>query len=63
LRPLAERGVAVVSFQNGVQKDDLLRKHIPAESVMGGMLHRRDHRGTGRHPPYRDNAAPSVWRV
>jgi 2-dehydropantoate 2-reductase len=39
LRPLAERGVAIVSFQNGVQKDELLRKHIPAETVMGGVCY------------------------
>lgn len=37
LRPLAEAGAAVVSFQNGVQKDDVLRAHVPAAAVMGGV--------------------------
>ncbi|MFD0447989.1 ketopantoate reductase family protein [Streptomyces indonesiensis] len=36
-RPLAESGTAVVSFQNGVQKDTELRRHLPAESVLGGV--------------------------
>lgn len=39
LRPLAERGAAVISLQNGVQKDDLLREHVPAEAVMGGVCY------------------------
>jgi 2-dehydropantoate 2-reductase len=37
LVPLAERGAAVISFQNGVQKDELLLKSLPARSVMGGV--------------------------
>jgi 2-dehydropantoate 2-reductase len=37
LVPLAERGAAVISFQNGVQKDALLLKSLPARSVMGGV--------------------------
>ncbi|GAA3354811.1 2-dehydropantoate 2-reductase [Streptomyces antimycoticus] len=36
LAPLAEGGAAVVSFQNGVQKDTVLRRHLPAGSVLGG---------------------------
>jgi 2-dehydropantoate 2-reductase len=39
LRPLAERGTAIVSLQNGVQKDDVLRKHVPADAVMGGLCY------------------------
>jgi 2-dehydropantoate 2-reductase len=39
LRPLAERGAAIVSFQNGVQKDDVLRRHLPPEAVMGGVCY------------------------
>lgn len=39
LRPLAERGAAIVSFQNGVQKDDVLRKHVPPDAVMGGVCY------------------------
>ncbi|AQW47847.1 ketopantoate reductase family protein [Streptomyces violaceusniger] len=37
LAPLAEGGAAVVSFQNGVQKDTVLRRHLPAGSVLGGV--------------------------
>ncbi|QEC48197.1 ketopantoate reductase family protein [Baekduia soli] len=37
LRPLAEQGAGILSLQNGVQKDDELRRHVPAESVMGGV--------------------------
>jgi 2-dehydropantoate 2-reductase len=37
LKPIAERGAAIISFQNGVQKDDVLRKYVPAGSVMGGV--------------------------
>ncbi|MDP9615399.1 MULTISPECIES: ketopantoate reductase family protein [Streptomyces] len=35
--PLAEGGAAVVSFQNGVQKDTVLRRHLPAGAVLGGV--------------------------
>jgi 2-dehydropantoate 2-reductase len=37
LFPLAERGAAVISFQNGVQKDETLLKFLPPPSVMGGV--------------------------
>jgi 2-dehydropantoate 2-reductase len=37
LRSLAERGAAVISLQNGVQKEQLLLKSLPAHSVMGGV--------------------------
>lgn len=37
LRPAVAAGAAVVSFQNGVQKDDILREHLPAQAVMGGV--------------------------
>ena len=37
LKPLVEQGVAVISFQNGVQKDEILRKHLPASAVLGGV--------------------------
>lgn len=39
LVPIAQRGAAIVSFQNGVQKDDLLRKYLPADAVMGGVCY------------------------
>ncbi|MBY8878807.1 ketopantoate reductase family protein [Actinacidiphila acidipaludis] len=39
LRPLAEAGATVISLQNGVQKDDVLREHLPARSVMGGACY------------------------
>ena len=39
LAPAAERGAAILSLQNGVQKDDALRRHVPAEAVMGGVCY------------------------
>ena len=39
LRSIAERGAAIISFQNGVHKDDVLRKYVPADSVMGGVCY------------------------
>ncbi|MFA9439120.1 ketopantoate reductase family protein [Uliginosibacterium sp. sgz301328] len=36
LRSVAEQGAAVISFQNGVAKDEILAKHLPAESILGG---------------------------
>jgi 2-dehydropantoate 2-reductase len=37
LLPLAEQGAAVVSFQNGVWKDEVLLEVLPKISVMGGV--------------------------
>jgi 2-dehydropantoate 2-reductase len=37
LAPLVERGAAVVSFQNGVQKDEILGKHLPQRAIIGGV--------------------------
>lgn len=39
LTGLAARGAAVVSFQNGVDKDDVLRRHLPPEAVLGGVAY------------------------
>jgi 2-dehydropantoate 2-reductase len=39
LKPIAERGATIISFQNGVHKDDVLRKYVPADSVMGGVCY------------------------
>jgi 2-dehydropantoate 2-reductase len=39
LKPIAERGAAIISFQNGVHKDDVLRKYVPADSVLGGVCY------------------------
>lgn len=37
IMPLAERGAAVVSFQNGVQKDEILRSLLGERPLMGGV--------------------------
>src|SRR5271168_4401154 len=37
IAPLAAGGAAVVSFQNGVQKDDILRGTVGDAAVMGGV--------------------------
>lgn len=39
LKPIAQGGAAIISFQNGVQKDDILREHVPPEAVMGGVCY------------------------
>jgi 2-dehydropantoate 2-reductase len=39
LGPIAKRCAAIVSFQNGVQKDGLLRRYVPPESVIGGVCY------------------------
>jgi len=39
LSPLVERGAAVLSLQNGIQKDDVLRKVLPSESIIGGACY------------------------
>ncbi|MBB3178734.1 ketopantoate reductase family protein [Variovorax sp. Sphag1AA] len=39
LKPLLGPGTAVVSFQNGVGKDDLLTRTLGAEAVMGGVCY------------------------
>lgn len=39
LHPIAERGAAVISLQNGVQKDEVLLKSLPPRSVMGGVCY------------------------
>src|SRR5277367_1404790 len=35
LRPLAEGGAAILSLQNGVEKDDVLRRFLPSDSILG----------------------------
>jgi len=37
LASVVAKGAAVVSFQNGVQKDEVLRKYLPQESIIGGV--------------------------
>ena len=37
IAPLVARGAAVVSFQNGVEKDDVLRSEFGGAQVMGGV--------------------------
>ena len=39
LVPAAKDGAAIISFQNGVQKDDILRQYIPAAAGMGGVCY------------------------
>lgn len=37
--PLAEGGTAILSLQNDVEKDDVLRRYLPTESVVGGVCY------------------------
>ncbi|MCU1251414.1 MAG: 2-dehydropantoate 2-reductase [Edaphobacter sp.] len=39
LRPMAEEGTAVLSLQNGVEKDEVLRRILPTESILGGVCY------------------------
>lgn len=39
LKPVVAAGARVMSLQNGVQKDDDLRAHVPAEAVLGGVCY------------------------
>ncbi|GGJ34474.1 ketopantoate reductase family protein [Streptomyces brasiliensis] len=39
LRDVVGAGTRVVSLQNGVRKDDVLRRHLPAEAVWGGVCY------------------------
>lgn len=39
LAPIAAAGAAVLSLQNGVLKDDVLRAHVGADSVLGGVCY------------------------
>lgn len=37
LKGVVDRGAAVISFQNGVQKDEILRRHLPEDAIIGGL--------------------------
>lgn len=39
LRHLTDRGARVISLQNGVQKDTVLRRHLPDDAVWGGVCY------------------------
>ncbi len=39
LRPLSDQGAAILSLQNGVEKDAVLRKYVAADSIIGGVCY------------------------
>ena len=39
LKPIAASGAAVISFQNGVQKDEILGAQIAADAIMSGVCY------------------------
>ncbi len=39
LKPAVAAGARVMSLQNGVAKDDVLRAHVPADAVLGGVCY------------------------
>jgi 2-dehydropantoate 2-reductase len=39
LKPVAHQDTAIVSLQNGVQKDDILRQYVAARAVAGGVCY------------------------
>jgi 2-dehydropantoate 2-reductase len=62
--PLVSGETAVVSFQNGVEKDDVLRSVLGDAAIMGGgQLHRGRHRRTGCDRSQRDDATTRFRRV
>ena len=57
IAPLVERGASLVSFQNGVEKDDVLRKEFGDEPVMGGVCYvAAKSRGTWGRRAHRQDA-------
>ena len=45
LLPIVQPGTGIVSFQNGVQKDDMLRPTLGDEALMGGVAYVGTHIG------------------
>jgi 2-dehydropantoate 2-reductase len=43
VKPIVGPNTAVVSLQNGVIKDDILRKHYPQQNIMGGVAYVATH--------------------
>lgn len=43
VKPIVGPNTAVVSLQNGVIKDDILRKHYPAQNIIGGVAYVATH--------------------
>lgn len=39
LAPLVSQGAAILSLQNGIGKDDVLRQYLPTESILGGCCY------------------------
>ncbi len=39
LRPLRDKGAAFLSLQNGVDKDEVLRKYVSEDSILGGVCY------------------------
>jgi 2-dehydropantoate 2-reductase len=39
VKALVDQGAAVVSFQNGVHKDEILAKYVPKASIIGGVCY------------------------
>ncbi|WP_207004977.1 ketopantoate reductase family protein [Trinickia mobilis] len=39
LKPLVDQGAAVLSFQNGVHKDEILADYLPTQSIIGGVCY------------------------
>ena len=64
LFPLVERGTAVLSLQNGIHKDELLRKYLAPEAVLGGTCYISsmiERPGVIRHSG--PHTAARLWRV
>jgi 2-dehydropantoate 2-reductase len=39
LRPLVDQGASILSLQNGVNKDDVFRKYVTPQSILGGVCY------------------------
>ena len=63
LKPIIGRETALISFQNGVQKDDLLRPIVGRARSWAGRLCGHEHQPARCHRPEGADAAPCVRRV
>ena len=64
IRPIVGPNTTVVSFQNGVLKDDYMVRAFGAQRVMGGVCYVATAIARPwRHRPHRSARAHGVWRI
>ena len=64
ISPIVGPATSVLSLQNGVQKDDVLRHIIGDRPILGGdLLHLSDDRSARGNQPYRHRPEDRVRRI